>query len=307
MSTRLAKFAHCSALILALGCGAVAQQIADPEFKANVEHPAYTKTFPRVLFDEGHNNFHTANGRYKPFADLIVVDGYHLVRGRKPFTKEVLDSFKVLVIANALGAEDMDDEGADRSAFSDQECDAVRDWVHEGGALLLIADQRPFGGAAENLAKRFNVDMSKSVTQDPADYEKGSDNKSWIVYSRENKLLLDHPITTGRSDQEKLGHVIAFTGQSLKGPDGSVVFLKLADTAVDTTTSPDAKEASAAGRAQGIAFKSGKGRVVVLGSAGMLSAQVTGRENSPVGMNYPGIDNKQLALNIMHWLSGLLK
>jgi hypothetical protein len=30
-------------------------------------------------------------------------------------------------------------------------------------------------------------------------------------------------------------------------------------------------------------------------------------ENEPVGMNYPGIDNKQLALNIMHWLSGLLK
>jgi hypothetical protein len=27
----------------------------------------------------------------------------------------------------------------------------------------------------------------------------------------------------------------------------------------------------------------------------------------PVGMNEPGIDNKQFALNIVHWLSGLLE
>jgi hypothetical protein len=27
----------------------------------------------------------------------------------------------------------------------------------------------------------------------------------------------------------------------------------------------------------------------------------------PFGMNRPGIDNRQLALNIMHWLSGLLQ
>ncbi|HYN25556.1 MAG TPA: hypothetical protein VES69_10995, partial [Pyrinomonadaceae bacterium] len=63
---------------------------------------------------------------------------------------------------------------------------------------------------------------------------------------------------------------------------------------------------SAAGRAQGIAFKFGKGRVVVLGEAAMLSAQLAGAEKRPMGMNVPGSDNRQLALNIMHWLSGLL-
>jgi hypothetical protein len=26
-----------------------------------------------------------------------------------------------------------------------------------------------------------------------------------------------------------------------------------------------------------------------------------------MGMNRPGIDNRQIALNIMHWLSGALK
>jgi hypothetical protein len=287
-----------------------AQQIADPEFKPRVDHPAYTKNFPRVLFDEGHNNFHTAHGRYKPFADLIIIDGYQVISGRKPFVKESLEAFKILVIANALGAEDMDDEGADRSAFTDAECDAVRDWVKGGGALLLIADHAPFGGAAENLAKRFGVEMSKSFTIDASHTIAELQNPGLIVYSRENGLLLDHPITQGRNDGEKISRVIAFTGQSLKGPEGSAVFLKLADTALDVMRGADGEtreQKSAAGRAQGIAFKFGKGRVVVLGEAAMLSAQITGQEKRPMGMNYPGIDNKQLALNIMHWLSGLLK
>ena len=51
----------------------------------------------------------------------------------------------------------------------------------------------------------------------------------------------------------------------------------------------------------------GGGRVVILGEAAMLSAQVGGPNQTKFGMNYPGIDNRQLALNIMHWLSGLLK
>jgi hypothetical protein len=57
----------------------------------------------------------------------------------------------------------------------------------------------------------------------------------------------------------------------------------------------------------------GEGRVVVVGEAGMLTAQViTDRTGgSPrkrrLGMNTSNTDNRQLALNIMHWLSGLLK
>ena len=295
-----------SVLLLLLASSLIAQQIADPNFKPVVARPAYTKSFPRVLFDEAHNNAHTAVGSFKPFADLIADDGYHVVRNHKTFNKETLDTFKVLVIANALGAEDADEEGADKSAFTEEECDVVRDWVRGGGALLLLADQAPFGSAAQNLAKRFEVDMSKGLTRDPANCEKDSGIETFIVYSRENKLLPDHPITQGRSDAEKVSRVIAFSGQSLKGPDGSAVFLKLADSAVDMIP-PHGKEVSAAGRAQGIAFKFGKGRVVVLGEAAMLSAQIAGSDKRPVGMNYPDIDNQQLALNIMHWLSGLLK
>ena len=159
--------------------------------------------------------------------------------------------------------------------------------------------------AAETLAARFGVGMSKAYTLDPSNTIAEENNPGFIVYSRENKLLGEHPITRGRDATERVGRVIAFTGQSLTGPKGSVAFMKLADTAKDTMPGSD-KQVSAAGRAQGLAFAFGKGRVVVMGEAGMLSAQLMGPDKLPFGMNRPGIDNRQLALNIMRWLSGLL-
>jgi hypothetical protein len=77
--------------------------------------------------------------------------------------------------------------------------------------------------------------------------------------------------------------------------------MKLADSAQDVFG--DEKPVSAAGRAQGLAMEFGKGRVIVMGEAGMLSAQIVGPDREPFGMNIPGIDNRQLVLNIMHWLT----
>lgn len=310
----LAVFLFDGVLLLVLSATALSQQIADPHFNVKVENPAYSKNFPRVLFDEAHNNSDTTNGRYKPFADLLFNDGYHLAVNRQPFTKETLKTLKILVIANPLGSEDIDDDSAGSPAFTPAECDAISDWIRGGGALLFIADHAPFGSAAEVLAQKLGVDMSKGYTADQANSDKESkepanepsEDRGVIVYSRENHLLAEHAITNGRSEAERVNRVMTFTGQSLKGPTGSDAFLKLADTAVDRIVT-SGKIDSAAGRAQGIAFRLGKGRVVVLGEAAMLSAQLTGSDNKPFGMNVPEIDNKQLTLNIMHWLSGILK
>jgi hypothetical protein len=46
---------------------------------------------------------------------------------------------------------------------------------------------------------------------------------------------------------------------------------------------------------------------VVQGEAAMLSAQIAGPNKEKMGMNAPGIDNRQYAINVMHWLSGVLK
>ena len=283
----------------------VAQQMADPEFNTSVANPGYKKEGPRVMFDEAHHNFHTTDGRYKPFVDLLSNDGYRVIRNRQSFSKTRLSGFKILVISNALGAEEDDDEGADKSAFNDDEIEAVADWVKGGGALLLIAAHAPFGGAASALATRFGVDMSKGYTLDPQNSVEG--NPSQLIFSRENKLLGNHPITEGRDDSEKLKLLRSFTGQSLKGPEGSAGILNLSGTATDLPSRDSKESVSAAGRAQAVALKFGKGRVVVQGEAAMLTAQIAGAEKRPMGMNVPGTDDRQYALNVMHWLSGLLK
>jgi dienelactone hydrolase len=282
--------------------------VPDEKFDTTVAKPAYTANHPKVLFDEAHNNYHTADGLYKVFADLITNDGYRITVNKQKFEKKTLDGFDILVIANAASA-----KGHARSvtdpAFTKEECDAVYEWVRGGGNLLLIADHAPYGAAAEMLANRFGVDMSKGGTIDTVHSvkDKGG-NEGWLVFTRENKLLGDHAITKGRTDAEKVKHVVSFAGQSLKGPEGSVVLLQLADSAQDVYRPGAPEPVSAKGRAQGVAFACGKGRVVVLGEAAMLSARITmldGKERYKVGMNRPGTDNRQFALNLMHWLSRL--
>jgi hypothetical protein len=291
----------CRRAAVAIAClppAASAQQHADPDFDAKVAKPAYTDKHPRVLFDEAHHNFHRSDGRYKPFADLIRSDGYHVVANRDKFETSTLAKAEVLVIANALGAEQLNSPDAHNPAFTAEECDAVRDWVRGGGALLLITDHFPTGLAAARLAERFGIEMSGGATDE-------------YTFTPDSGLG-DHVILRGRSDSERIKKVQTFTGQSLKGPKDSVAFLTLPKDAVEKV--PDKKnpfgarpgEAPAGGRAQAIAMNFGKGRVVVMGEAAMLTAQLSGTDKQPFGMNIAGIDNRQLALNIMHWLSGLI-
>ena len=189
-------------------------QAADPNFDAKVAKPAYAKDGPKVLFDEAHHNFHTASGRYKPFADLITNDGYQVVPNNQKFSAEVLQGGKILVISNALGAARMNDPSATNPAFTEAESDAVREWVRQGGSLLLIADHAPMGSANQILGQRFGVDMSKMYTVDPKNSDPEVQNPGFIVYTRESGRLADHPVTRGRDASEQVNKVIAFTGQS---------------------------------------------------------------------------------------------
>jgi hypothetical protein len=274
-------------------------QLADPDFDASVSNPTYLQEHPKVLIDEAHFNFHTAEGRYKPFADLISNDGYEVISNKKTFEEDVLAGGSILVIANARGA--LRGVEVSRAAFTQEECVAVRTWVQQGGGLLLIADHPPYGSAAAALASQFDVHMSQGTTLDRAlGNRQGMTNQ--LVFTREDGALGDHPITLGRDAAERIDRVQTFTGQSLRGPKGAFSFLRLSDQASDRLQGKET--VSAKGRSQGVALEFGQGRVVVLGEAGMLSAQRVGGGRL-FGMNTPGIDNRQLALNIMHWLSGL--
>lgn len=287
-----------------------ASQIPDPNFNTRIERPAYTNKHPRVMFDEAHFNVHTTSTGYKAFAEMMSNDGYQITPNKDKFNRKMLEGFQVLVIVNALGAADPDDPESARPAFTDAECDAVRDWVRGGGALLLITDHEPAASAAENLATRFEVGTSKNFAVDKSNYFTRTGWAGNLVFSRDKGLLAEHPIINGRNATERISQVLTFGGQSLKGTSSSTAFLKLSDTARTLFTYPARQvEISAANRSQGIALEYSKGRVVIMGEAGILSAQILkeGQASYPFGMNVPGFDNRQLALNIMHWLSRLLK
>lgn len=289
-------------------------QEVDPGYHPTVAQAAYdAEQHPLVLVDEAHHESYTLAGRYRPFAELLTKDGYQVKPNRKPFDKESLAAelgASVLVIADPLGSGAGGTGGAGGTAaghpaFTAAECDAVYQWVQAGGALLLVADPAPAGRAAAILAKRFGVEMSQGETFDPEHSGAAGTPTAWIPFSRRNKLLADHPITQGRNESERIETVVTFHGQSLQGPEGSAAFLPLGAAARDQHVD-EGIDLSAAGRAQGIAFELGKGRVVVLADASMTTAQQLGGGALKVGMNRPDNDDRQLLLNVLHWLTRLL-
>jgi hypothetical protein len=287
----------------------------DPDFEARVAEPAYPAGGPAVLFDEGHRNVHTARGRFRPLADLLRADGYRVVSHRGPFTARALAPHAVLVVATAQGP----DEIGDRPAFGADEIDVVEGWVRGGGSLLLVTDHFPFGAAARELAARFGVATHGGLTEDPVHHEPGFDDASRLVFSRDNGLLdAGHPIVRGRHPGEAVRTVVTYTGQSIRGPEGAVRLLRLSDAAYDRPPRAEVEREGGdvrvhvtygdavppVGNAQALALEIGRGRVVVIGEAAALTAQ-RNPDGSKFGMNLPGNDNRQLALNVLHWLSRL--
>lgn len=286
-----------------------AQQVADTLFQPHVSAPAYKAgTGQTVLIDEGHHNFHTMEGRYLAFARLLEKDGYVVKPQRSRFTLTDLGCAKILVISNALAGENEEDWYLPTfSAFDSTEIAVVRDWVKEGGALLLIADHMPFAGAASPLAAEFGILMANGFALD-SKTENGR-----MRFARSDGSLADHPITRGRNKSERVDSLIAFTGQAFRLDGIGEPLMTLGHTVVLLMPevawqfSKLTPSTSASRMLQGAVVHYGKVRVAVFGEAAMFSAQVTGPDRRPAGMNDPTApQNAQFLLNVLHWLSGLL-
>jgi hypothetical protein len=230
----------------------------------------------------------------------LRADGYEVVRSEQRFTPSSLAGAAALVVVNASGAAHPQFLGinlpverkGDRGdpAFRPEEIEAVRGFVEGGGALLLVADHAPFGAASAGLAAALGVTMHQGFTEVP---DEVSDP---LVFSRANGRLGDHPVL------DDVGSVMTFTGQSLDGPVGASVLLRLPPNAIEYVRAGEELVPRPAGAAQGLAFTLGKGRVVVLGEAAMLTAQVS--RGTPFGMQAPPSDNRTFALAILRWLAG---
>ena len=184
----------------------------------------------------------------------------------------------------------------DTPAFTDAECNAVKDWVRSGGALLLVAGSNRPGGASAKLASRFGVGMSNGRVVDGKNRDQTTPLGN-ISFTVDNALLSEtHPIMRGRSPEERVTRVITYSGQSLTVPPGAEVLLRLASTATETpaVTGAQFREAIAhtqpggvlsvpgrasvpvAGRAQAVALLYGRGRVAVVGDDAIFLAESIG-------------------------------
>lgn len=314
---RPARPAGPSGAALGLLCAAsvcapvAAQQIPDPDFDATVASPAFPSgTGPRVLVDAAHQNFHTADGRYGAFAAVLRADGYRIGSGTRSLDAEALAGVDVLVIANP-GMEG----GASWAlptapVFTEAEVATVRQWVEQGGALFLIADHMPAAGAAASLAAAFGVRFTNGYTFGPRDGSGIPGDR----FTRADGTLRPHPITDGRHASERVDSIRTFTGQAFQLVAPADTLLRYGADAV-TLLPVDAGAGTLDERTprvpspswpHAVALEVGQGRAVLFGEAAAFSAQLAGPNRLPMGMNHPdAARNKQLLLNVLHWLSGL--
>lgn len=280
------------------------QQYADTLYRPELLAPAYPlNQGPTVCIDQAHHNFHTKDGRYRPFAELVTRDGYRVVASDQKFNAESIESFDILVIANAMNEINTTQWYKPiYPAFTDIEIRAVHDWVMNGGSLFLIADHMPMAGGAANLAKAFGYQFNDGFATDST--QVGPD-----LFTLSNGQLESNEITN--RDGMQLDSIMTFTGQVFDIPESAHPILKGGTTWVsyqpDTAWQIDINTPwiKADTLYQGAYQRYGKGKLVVFGEAAMFSAQiaeVNGR-TFKAGMNRPGAENNhKLLLNIIHWL-----
>lgn len=286
------------------------QVTSDNEFGFSVPHPKYDfGKGPIVKIDEAHNNFHTSEGRYKPFADVLRLDGYRVESLREPVSAESLMRTTVLVISNPLHASNVQNWTLPTpSAYSESEISSLLTWVKNGGSLFLIVDHMPFPGAASELAAAFGLEFSNGFA-----VPGHRDRPSRDIFNSDTGLHKSS-LTGGSNEEESITEIASFTGSAFRskhvmtpvmvfGPNSMSREPEVAWQFTDET-----REISIAGWYQLAFMPFGSGRVVVSGEAAMFTAQLAGPKKVPIGMNSSfAKQNKQLLLNLMHWLDAVIE
>ena len=196
---------------------------ADPSFDVSVARPTFTSLHPRVAIDEAHDNFHTANGRYKPFADLMTNDGYFIERNIEALTLPALARHDIVVIANATCASAPRRGGASESAFTD---DGMLGHPALGlGWRVAPPDPRTTSRlvrAPRRSAQRFGVTMNTSGTTDPVNTDnevrRSGLPRAW-ARARPSHHAGSGPVRTDQSRQDILRPGLDWAGRKHAVPE----------------------------------------------------------------------------------------
>ena len=233
----------------------------DRSFRPMIEDRAYAiGTGPVVCVDAAHGNAYTVTNGFWPFADLVRRDGY-VVRSLAAFDQASRDGCRILVIA------------APRSPV---ERGQLREWVADGGSLLLVVD-RGSSVVLSELAAAFDV----SVLDAP---------EAAGRFRTAEQTLRPHAVVRGRHAKESPSSVTVFAGLAMRVPPIAEPLLVTADGAVLAAV-----------------MRVGKGRAAFVGDPALMTAQIASPDRRLIGMNAPGADhNFRFVLNLLHWLSGVI-
>ncbi|MGQ0735091.1 MAG: DUF4350 domain-containing protein [Acidobacteriota bacterium] len=211
---------------------------------------------------------------------MLRRDGYVVRASGAPFEAEALRGGRVLVIANAT------------QLFAPAEIAATREWVSAGSSLLLIADHPPFLAPAAELGKSLGIRFFDGSALEP------NNRSGRIVFRRSDGTLMDHPLT------KNIDQVATFTGSAFQLEAPGRPLLVFAGDAFLWRSDTEQNRVPLKGYLQGAVLELGKGEVAVFGEAAMFSAQLSGPEKNPMGMNTAiAKQNPQFLLNVMHWLT----
>ncbi|MFN2430895.1 MAG: DUF4440 domain-containing protein [Cryomorphaceae bacterium] len=297
-----------SVLILLNGILVSAQQKPDTTFRAKIHQPAYKHgEGPVVCIDEAHQNLHTRKGRFLAFSRLLEQDGYRVRSIDQPITDvDVLRNCSLLVVANALHPSNKGHWVLPTpSAFTDDEINHLRQWVQDGGRLLLIADHMPFAGAAAELAATFGFEFLNGFAMTSNDFWPPS------KFAVKDGGLRDSPVVDGMMKGEAIADVATFTGSAFTIPKTAVPVISFSEEhrslQPDTAWkfSSETPSVFLSGYHQGALLSFGKGKVAVFGEAAMFTAQISNR-GVKTGFNSEyAKENVQLVINVVHWLDGV--
>ena len=198
------------------------------------------------------------------------------------------------------------------SAFSEAEITILREWVGEGGALLLVLDHFPMPGAAQELAAAFGIEISNGLAADGAllaeqvvaqAIEQGAGN---VVFERTEGGVADDPITNGRTPGQCVDAFGFFAGSAFRLPPAGRSLLTFGSSfvsllpAVMWQFSETTSREDIGGWSGGGVLRVGQGRVAIYGELGIFATGAGFHERNPE------LQNPQLFMNTLHWLSGLL-